>query len=264
MSRFFIKDFADLPQGFADQGITDLNRDEGSKNIEKWNLIPQSVIEAFGDQGDFARQQLITPALLALLGDVDGRTVLDAGCGNGYLCRHLSQLGAKVIGLEPATSLIHYAIKRETEEPLGIVYIQDDLTTWHSEFRFDVVIINMVLMDIPDYEAALDSCFLHLRQGGKLLLSLTHPCFEASDSEYRENGFIAVREYFRHYRIEQQWGDRFHRPLSHYFKALLDRGGIVEAVIEPQLNESQAQHPMKIERNLHIPAFIVIQVKKSF
>jgi hypothetical protein len=35
------------------------------------------------------------------------------------------------------------------------------------------------------------------------------------------------------------------------------------AVIEPKLDESQAQYPVEKERNLHVPAFILIRVKKS-
>ena len=54
-------------------------------------------------------------------------------------------------GLEPATSLFDYAQGREEEEPLGIDYIQADLSTWRDERRFDIVIANMVLMDIPDF-----------------------------------------------------------------------------------------------------------------
>ena len=231
--------------------------------IQQWASIPQDVIEAFGDEGDYARQSLLNPTIFNLLGDVNGKTILDAGCGNGYLCRLLAQRGAKVTGLEPAYVLIQYAIKREKKEPLYIDYIQADLTTWRSEKRFDIVIANMVLMDIPDYEAALDTCFVHLQPGGELILSLTHPCFEGSDSEYRTQGHLIVKEYFEIYQIKQQWSERIHRPLSDYFRALLARGSEVQAVIEPKLDESQAQYPVEQERNLHVPGFIVIKVGKS-
>ena len=121
----------------------------------------------------------------------------------------------------------------------------------------------MVLMDIPDYEAALDTCFVHLRQGGQFVLSLTHPCFEESDSDYQAKGYVAVKEYFQEYCIEQQWACRFHRPLSHYFNALLQRGGVIQAVVEPQLDEEHVQSVPEIERNLHVPGFIVVQVSND-
>jgi len=232
--------------------------------VHQWSDIPRAFIEAFGDEGDFAHQHLLNPTLFSLLGNIRNKRILDAGCGTGYLARLLSKQGAHVVGLEPAMPLIEYAIEREQHEPLGIEYLQADLTTWRDSDRlFDVVVANMVLMDIPDYEAALDTCLLHLRHGGRFVLSLSHPCFEESDSDYQAKGYIAVKEYFQEYCIEQRWACRFHRPLGHYFNALLQRGCIIQAVVEPKLNAEQAQSAPEKERNLHVPSFIVIQVGKQ-
>lgn len=230
--------------------------------IEQWSALPPESGEQFGDEGDFARQALLNPTIFALLDDIAGQSILDAGCGNGYLSRLMSKKGAKVTGLEPATPLIQYALERERQKPLGIVYVQADLSCWETEQRFDAIVANMVLMDIPDYEAALDRCFAHLRENGRFIFSITHPCFEASDSEFRANGYIAVKEYFQPYVIQQGISYRVHRPLSHYFQALLERGGRIEAVVEPQLTPEQAQFPPEKERALHIPSFIVIKVSK--
>lgn len=53
--------------------------------IRHWSQVPPAEVEAFGDTGDFARQHLLTPHILQLLGDVQGKQLLDAGCGQGYL-----------------------------------------------------------------------------------------------------------------------------------------------------------------------------------
>jgi ubiquinone/menaquinone biosynthesis C-methylase UbiE len=231
--------------------------------MQTWSNIPRHFIESFGAEGDFARQYLLNPTLFTLLGDVKNKRILDAGCGTGYLARLLSKQGAQVVAIEPASSLFDYAVEREQRELLGIEYIQADLTTWHDPAScFDIVIANMVLMDIPDYQAALNTCFAHLRPNGQFICSLTHPCFEESDSDYQAKGYIAVREYFQEYSIDQRWGRRFHRPLSDYFKALLQRGAI-QAVVEPQLAAEQARLALEGVRNLHVPSFIVIQVSKQ-
>lgn len=235
---------------------------EANENKQQWASMPREVIEAFGDEGDFGRQHLLNPAIFGLLGEVTGKRILDAGCGSGYLSRLLAEKGARVTGLEPAQPLFEYAVEREQQDPLGLDYIQADLRTWRSKLRFEVIIANMVLMDILKYEAALDTCFIHLQAGGQFVFSITHPCFEASDSDYRANGYISVKEYFQTYPIQQQWGQRYHRPLSHYFNALIQRGGIIQSVIEPKLDEAQAQFPIEAERNVHVPGYLVIQVKK--
>lgn len=70
--------------------------------IRAWGNAPQDAALQHGDEGDFARQHLLNPALFSLLGDVQGKTILDAGCGQGYLCRMLAKRGAIVTGVEPA------------------------------------------------------------------------------------------------------------------------------------------------------------------
>jgi SAM-dependent methyltransferase len=55
----------------------------------------------------------ILPDLLAVLGDVAGCRVLDAGCGEGYLARILAEHGARVTGMDLAPRLIELAQTRD-------------------------------------------------------------------------------------------------------------------------------------------------------
>ena len=100
--------------------------------ISAWSLYPQDLIEDFGDEGDFTRKYLLNSTIFTLLGDVKGKTILDAGCGQGYLSRLLAKRGAKVTGLEPAEAFYTYAFQREQAERLGITYLQADLSFWAS------------------------------------------------------------------------------------------------------------------------------------
>ncbi len=47
---------------------------------------------------DVAREFMNNPALLALIGDLRDRQVLDAGCGDGYNTRMLARSGAHMTG----------------------------------------------------------------------------------------------------------------------------------------------------------------------
>ena len=139
--------------------------------IKDWSNAPKEMIEQFGDEGDIARQYLLNPAIFSLLGDVSGKSVLDAGCGQGYLSRLLAQKGAIVTGVEPAQGLYSYALAREQTEHLGITYIQQDLSLLTDfQHSFDFVVANMVFMDIPDYESAMHNCVASLKNGGSINL----------------------------------------------------------------------------------------------
>jgi 2-polyprenyl-3-methyl-5-hydroxy-6-metoxy-1,4-benzoquinol methylase len=227
--------------------------------IKAYAEYPQDLIEGFGEEGDLTRKQLLNPAIFALLGDVRGKSILDAGCGQGYLCRLLAKKGASITGVEPSEAFYTYARSREQEEQLGIHYVQADLSTWTPPSNtFDFVIANMVLMDIPDYEPALKNCITALKSGGGLLFSILHPCFEETGSAWKEKGYVEVRDYFEERSIKQTYGGYFiHRPLSTYLNSVIQAGCMLQKVIEPQLEKTVAELH-NAERYWLVPGYLVI------
>jgi 2-polyprenyl-3-methyl-5-hydroxy-6-metoxy-1,4-benzoquinol methylase len=241
-----------------------MTRISNAENIRHFESLPTHQIEGFGDQGDFARQHLLNPTLFRMLGDVGGKSILDAGCGQGYLCRLLAKQGARVTGVEPTTPQITYAIGRERSDMLGITYIQEDLSILRlNDALFDAAVANMVFMDIPDYHQAILNCVRCLKEGGSLIFSLIHPCFEGSDSEYSENGHVAVTEYFEENSIEQTYGYRFHRPLSQYLNTVIQYRCRIVEIVEPWLDASFEQRDRTYARNVHVPAFIIVHAVKN-
>ena len=231
--------------------------------IKAWSNPPEGLVENFGEEGDTARKYLLNPALFALLGEVSGKTILDAGCGAGYLCRMLTRRGARVTGIEPADAWYMQAQRREQAEPLGIRYIQADLSRWSpTPETFDVVVSNMVFMDIPDYLPALHNCVAALKQGGALIFSLLHPCFEESGSAWASKGYVETREYFRERAVPQRYGHFVHRPLSTYLNSVIQAGCTIQQLLEPQMDEGVARC-LQAERYTHVPGYIVIAAVKG-
>lgn len=230
--------------------------------INAWSNVPQEIVEQFGDEGDATRRYLLNPIIFELLGDVAGKRILDAGCGQGYLSRQLARRGAIVTGIEPAQPWYAYASRREQAEPLGITYLQADLTTVQlAPDVFDYAIANMVLMDIPNYLPALRNCITALKQGAWLLLSLLHPRFEESGSEWSKKGYVEVREYLSVHAVRQKYGYFIHRPLSTYLNDIIREGCMLQRVIGPRLDKAIA-HERHDERYTHVPGHIVIHASK--
>jgi 2-polyprenyl-3-methyl-5-hydroxy-6-metoxy-1,4-benzoquinol methylase len=235
------------------------------ENIGLFESMPVALIENFGDEGDFARRFLLNPVLFRLLGEVKDRKILDAGCGQGYLSRLLAKRGARVTGLEPTGVMLDYAIERERREKLGITYIRADLSDYSQlSEKFDTVVSNMVLMDIPDYERAIANCLALLEPGGHFIFSISHPCFENSHADFMRKGFCEVREYLADYLIKQDYGYRVHRPLSAYLNTVIRCGGALLEVVEPRLNRADLPEDFpENERDLHVPSFMVIHAQKT-
>jgi 2-polyprenyl-3-methyl-5-hydroxy-6-metoxy-1,4-benzoquinol methylase len=141
--------------------------------------MPRDVLAQMAVDGDFAKRHLVNPVVLRMLGDVRGRRVLDAGCGNGYLSRMLAQRGAQVTGVEPGQAMLDFAVEAEGEQPLGIRYVPADLCNLPDlGGPFDAVVASMVLQAIPDWSGAMRACVTALAPGGLFVFTLNHPCFE--------------------------------------------------------------------------------------
>lgn len=236
--------------------------------IQAWNNVSQEAIKQHGDEGDFIRQHLLNPTLFRLLGDVQGRHILDAGCGQGYLCRLLARKGAIVTGIEPAQAWYKHALTREQTERLAITYLQADLSDLsvmeNLQHPFDVVVANMVLMDIPDYVSAIHNCVAALRADGDFIFSITHPCFEEPAAAWNKKGYVEVREYFQERAIPSGYGHWFHHPLSSYLNLVIRAGCTLQEIIEPQLDqEIVQQYGEQHARNAYVPQFLIVHVRKE-
>ena len=201
--------------------------------------------------------------IFELLGDVRGKLILDAGCGQGYLARLLASRGALVTGVEPASGFFAYAHQREVVEQRGITYYQADLSTWMpTSTAFDAVVANMVFMEIPDYPAALATCVAALKPGGALIFSVLHPCFEEAGSAWSNKGYVETREYFDERPVPQTYGTFIHRPLSTYLNSVIAVGCTLRTILEPRLDHAVAQQH-DAERYWSVPGYVVIAATKN-
>jgi SAM-dependent methyltransferase len=233
--------------------------------IEQWGTVPRELLERTALDGDFAKRHLINPAVLRLLGDVAGRRVLDAGCGNGYLSRMLADRGADVVGVEPGRSLFDFALEHEAAAPLGIRYVQADLCALPDlGAPFDAVVASMVLPAVPDWTGALRACLQVLRPGGLFVFTVNHPCFEQLGGTWREHGEYRTGRYLSEYEMPGPSATDFHRTVSTYLNQLVALGGQVVELCEPGLSpELVADGPEGCEAYVELPNFLVVAARKA-
>ena len=106
---------------------------------------------------DIFREHWNNPAFLDFAGDLNGKTVLDAGCGEGHNTRIFARRGARMTGVDLSPRMLEFAREEERYEPLGIRYERasyTDLAMFNDE-TFDAAISTMAFMDGPDFPAAM-------------------------------------------------------------------------------------------------------------
>jgi SAM-dependent methyltransferase len=142
------------------------------------------------------RKEIETPSVLETLGCVEGRSVLDFGCGDGTYSRILKRLGAaRVVGFDVAEGMLAHARERERETPLGIDYVsQLDRTL---DCQFDLVLSVYVMPYATDKKSLGDMCSNMakvLKPGGKLITLPIHPDFDPDPEYYAPYGFSLTQQ----------------------------------------------------------------------
>ena len=100
-----------------------------------------------------------------------GNTILDLGCGTGYLTKLLSDhVGpdGRVVAVDPDKERLKIA--REKHSASNIEYIEADSTTF-PEAQYDIIFANAVIHWIKDKEALFKRVHQNLRPGGRFAFS---------------------------------------------------------------------------------------------
>lgn len=157
----------------------------------------------------------LLPRMLDLLGNLDGLTILDAGCGEGYLSRVLASRSAKVTGIDVSPRLIQIA--REKDPDGAIEYRVGDLSKPLPEYEehFDAIASRLVLNDVYDYKGFIATLTSVLKPGGRLVVAMNNPYsyvvrkhlsdYFDSGSAYLYRGMAAegIRVHFCHRTLEE-------------------------------------------------------------
>jgi SAM-dependent methyltransferase len=214
-----------------------------------WDRLADDWQIQVGDDGDANRRLNSDPVLWAMLGDVAGRRVLDAGCGTGYLSRQLAARGAVVTGVDVSKRMI--ALARAASSALDLRV--DSCTTLSTvgDGTIDAIVANYVVMDVPDLPATIAAFSRVLRPGGIAVLVFSHPCFPQARAVVTSPARVAYHWPFNYFEprtcVEPPWKHftshfvSFHRPLSTYWKAFRAAGFDVDDFDEPRIAPDRYQ-----------------------
>ncbi|WP_269542260.1 class I SAM-dependent DNA methyltransferase [Cerasicoccus fimbriatus] len=183
------------------------------------------------------------PAVLSLLPKLEGKRVLDAGCGPGIYLEEILALGAiDPVGIDVSPTMLDYAKTRlGSKAVLHELNLENGIPIFEDGI-FDVIICALVLDHIRNWEAIFREFFRVLAKGGILVFSVEHP-----SSDYR---IRSGENYFSVKKTELEWRGfdepvvvtSYRRPLQEMINPLIRAGFDLDEVLEPTPTDEFRKH----------------------
>ena len=231
--------------------------------FEKYSQMDRSVkgLEGAGEW----------PALRALLPDLNGKKVLDLGCGYGWHCMYAAEQGAKeVVGIDLSEKMLAVA-KQKTKNSL-VEYQHVAIEDYDGPAGyFDVVLSSLALHYVEFFDQVVQKVRTVLKEGGRFVFSVEHPVFTAYGSQdwyYDAQGkilhFPVDRYYYEGQRQACFLGEavtKYHKTLTTYIDGLLTGGFALERLVEPKPPKEMLSLPgMKDE--MRRPMMLIVSAQK--
>jgi 2-polyprenyl-6-hydroxyphenyl methylase/3-demethylubiquinone-9 3-methyltransferase len=123
-------------------------------------------------EGEFRPLHDINPLRLKWItrhAELDGRSVLDVGCGGGILAEAMAQRGARVTGIDLSEKALRVAQLHLHQSQLSIQYVKTSVEECTGEF--DVVTCMELLEHVPEPASMVGACARLVRPGGQVFFS---------------------------------------------------------------------------------------------
>ena len=244
-----------------------------SENAEGWARDIRDGLDIINDRFGL-------PFFVSQLPDLNGKCILDAGCGEGRSTRAIVQRGSTVIGADISSTMLEIAEREESENPKGIRYINASCHALDSikSNSIDVITSYMSLMDMPDIDQAISEFSRTLKSQGEIFIMVRHPCFFTpgfsifkTNSENRAG--LTISRYFEseNYIDKFRFGGpssnefkmlRFPYTLSKYIESLINFGFTIRNLQEPRPTEMLcATHPRLVFWRKQAACFLFLHAK---
>lgn len=221
------------------------------------------------EKEDNPNDALEKPVILDLIGKVEGKTVLDLGCGDGLFGRELLDAGAIAYrGVDGSETMAQLA--SENLEGYPAIIERADLKNWSfPDKKFDLILSRLVLHYLEDLDQLFKTIHNHLTENGHFIFSVEHPvmtsCYDAyNHRETTKRSSWIVDNYFEQGARENIWIGKkvikYHKTLETYFHLCRDAGFTIESIRESTPQRQNFRREENFERRKRIPLFLFFKL----
>lgn len=241
-----------------------------------WDPVADWYDGWVGPHGSDHHRYLAIPAVMNLLEPQPDEQILDLGCGQGVLASHIASSGARYTGVDVSRRMI--ALARRHHHKQGRFLCGDaralNRVSGLRAASCDAVVFLLSIEDMNPLEDVLRSAAWALREPGRIVILMRHPCFRVprqsgwGDDPNRKLRYRRVDSYLTPLSVPMKAYEHtdsgktisFHRPLSHYINTLAAQGLAVDYFDEIVTHRAAANRAER-RADQEFPLFLALRAR---
>ena len=178
-----------------------------------------------------SRKLVTNDAIIKAVLNYEPKSVLDIGCGEGWLSRTLREKGVEAFGVDAIEKLVEEAIKKDGAFYSVATFQQLANKEANINKKFDAAVINFSLIDKEDTEALIKGIGEYLNNDGHLIIQTLHPLVIAMNDDYttgwKEGSWNGMK---RDFEQPYHW---YFRTLENWMQLFKEAGLSIKEIKEP-------------------------------
>lgn len=218
----------------------------------------------------FYNENLEMPTTLKFLGNIQGKKILDLGCGPGIYADILYKKGAIIKGIDFSEELVKIA----KEKVPGVDFCVGDAEKLpYNDKEFDIVFSALMMGHLASWDKVLSEVNRVLKTGGIFIFSQHNPVTEKmSNKKWFFKTFRVLNDYFNEGKIVRDWKEKsniskmvhYHKTYARIIRLLIEHGFyIIDYEDCKPLSSSKKIFPKEYKKTINIPHFCVWKLKKK-
>lgn len=152
--------------------------------IDSWLQNAKPWIAAIRNSEIESRSLITNEAIIKTILRKAPKTVLDIGCGEGWLARELNKSGINTLGIDVVPELVEAANKQGGGKFKLVSY--EELTQSIVKGKFDVIVCNFSLLGHESVTNIFQQIPYMLNERGHFIIQTIHPVVGCGDFKYED------------------------------------------------------------------------------
>ena len=207
--------------------------------LDSWSAMAPLRREQIDSGQDITFNKVFLPFYRGLIADLRCSSIIEVGCGTGHLAKELSRMVKQTYAVEPSPGM--HTIAADVLRDSNVTLTHTSVEQYQPDERFDCVVSHLCAQAVSDLNGFFGSCAGLLKNDGRFIFSIPHPCFwndyqpyfNGNDFDYTVEQFTKATLTISLDRGSKLPGIPFHhRPLSRYIDVIVASGLRIQRLYE--------------------------------